>query len=29
MFAYDEVLKGNHMELNIIMLPGDTLVVPH
>jgi polysaccharide biosynthesis/export protein len=28
-FAYDEVLRGNHMELNIIMLPGDTLVVPH
>jgi polysaccharide export outer membrane protein len=28
-FAYDEVLRGNRMELNIIMLPGDTLVVPH
>jgi polysaccharide biosynthesis/export protein len=28
-FNYDEVLKGNHMELNILMLPGDTLVVPH
>ena len=28
-FAYDEVLRGNHMELNIILLPGDTLVVPH
>jgi polysaccharide export outer membrane protein len=28
-FNYDEVLKGNHMELNIVMLPGDTLVVPH
>ncbi len=28
-FDYDAVLKGNHMELNILMLPGDTLVVPH
>jgi polysaccharide biosynthesis/export protein len=28
-FNYDEILKGNHMELNIVMLPGDTLVVPH
>ena len=28
-FNYDEVLKGNHLELNIPMLPGDTLVVPH
>jgi polysaccharide export outer membrane protein len=29
LFDYDEVLKGNHMELNIQLLPGDTLVVPH
>lgn len=28
-FAYDDILKGKHMELNIAMLPGDTLVVPH
>ena len=28
-FRYDEVIKGNHMELNILLLPGDTLVVPH
>lgn len=28
-FDYDSVLKGQHMELNIPLLPGDTLVVPH
>jgi polysaccharide export outer membrane protein len=28
-FNYDEILKGNHTEMNILMLPGDTLVVPH
>jgi polysaccharide export outer membrane protein len=28
-FNYDEVLKGNHLEMNVSMLPGDTLVVPH
>ena len=28
-FNYDEVLKGNHLDMNISMLPGDTLVVPH
>jgi polysaccharide biosynthesis/export protein len=28
-FRYDEVIKGKHMELNILLLPGDTLVVPH
>jgi polysaccharide export outer membrane protein len=28
-FNYDAVLKGEHMELNILLMPGDTLVVPH
>jgi polysaccharide biosynthesis/export protein len=28
-FMYDEVLKGKHIEMNILLLPGDTLVVPH
>ena len=28
-FMYDEILRGKHMELNILLLPGDTLVVPH
>ena len=28
-FDYDAVLNGEHMELNIPMLPGDTLVVPN
>lgn len=28
-FDYDAVLKGEHMELNIPLLPNDTLVVPH
>ncbi len=27
-FDYDAVLKGQHMELNITMLPGDVLVAP-
>lgn len=27
-FDYDAALRGEHMELNIPMLPGDTLVVP-
>jgi polysaccharide export outer membrane protein len=27
-FDYDAVLKGQHMELNIPLLPGDTVVVP-
>ena len=26
---YDSVLKGEHMEMNIPLLPGDTVVVPH
>jgi polysaccharide export outer membrane protein len=28
-FDYDQVLKGENMELNVALLPGDTLVVPH
>jgi polysaccharide export outer membrane protein len=28
-FNYDEVLRGAHPEYNIVMLPGDTLMVPH
>jgi|SRR5579871_1176826 len=28
-FDYDAAMKGEHMELNHQMLPGDTLVVPH
>jgi polysaccharide export outer membrane protein len=28
-FDYDAVLRGERMELNIALLPGDTLVVPH
>jgi len=28
-FLYDDILKGKHMEQNIVMLPFDTLVVPH
>ena len=28
-FDYDAVLKGEHMELNIPLLAGDTVVVPH
>jgi polysaccharide export outer membrane protein len=28
-FDYDAVLKGERMELNIPLSPGDTLVVPH
>jgi len=28
-FNYDAVLKGQHIEMNIELLPGDTLVVPH
>jgi len=27
-FNYDAVLKGEHMELNIPLMPGDTIVVP-
>lgn len=28
-FDYDGVLKGEHMELNIPLMSGDTIVVPH
>ncbi len=28
-FDYDAVLRGQHMELNIYLTPGDTVVVPH
>ncbi len=28
-FDYDAVLRGEHTELNVELLPGDTLVVPH
>jgi len=28
-FDYDAVLKGEHMELNIPLMPGDTVVVPN
>jgi polysaccharide biosynthesis/export protein len=28
-FDYDAVLRGEHMELNIPLMAGDTLVVPH
>lgn len=28
-FNYDAVLKGEHMELNIPLMAGDTLVIPH
>jgi polysaccharide biosynthesis/export protein len=27
-FNYDAVVKGQHMELNVSLLPGDTIVVP-
>jgi polysaccharide biosynthesis/export protein len=29
LFNYDAVLKGEHMEMNIALLPDDTVVVPH
>ncbi len=28
-FPYNDVVNGKHTELNIVMLPNDTLVVPH
>jgi polysaccharide export outer membrane protein len=28
-FNYDAVIKGEHMEQNIQVLPDDTIVVPH
>ncbi len=27
-FNYDEVIKGKHLEQNIVLQPGDTIVVP-
>jgi len=29
LFDYDAVVKGQHMEQNVSLLPGDTIVVPH
>jgi polysaccharide export outer membrane protein len=29
MFNYDEVIKGEHVEQNILVRPEDTIVVPH
>jgi len=29
LFNYDQVIKGEHMEQNIQVLPDDTIVVPH
>jgi polysaccharide export outer membrane protein len=28
-FNYDNVVKGQNMEQNIVLLPGDTIVIPH
>jgi polysaccharide export outer membrane protein len=28
-FNYDEVVKGERMEQNSLLLPGDTVVIPH
>lgn len=28
-FNYDEVIKGEHLDQNIQLLPGDTVVIPH
>lgn len=28
-FNYDEVVKGESMEQNILLVPGDTVVIPH
>jgi polysaccharide biosynthesis/export protein len=28
-FNYDLVMKGQHMEMNMTLQPGDTVVVPH
>ena len=28
-FNYEEVVKGERMEQNVILLPGDTVVIPH
>jgi polysaccharide export outer membrane protein len=28
-FNYDEVVRGERMEQNVLLLPGDTVVIPH
>ena len=28
-FNYDEVVRGERMQQNVVLLPGDTVVVPH
>jgi polysaccharide export outer membrane protein len=28
-FNYDDVVKGQSMEQNVLLLPGDTVVIPH
>jgi polysaccharide export outer membrane protein len=28
-FNYEEVIRGEHMEQNVVLLPGDTVVIPH
>ncbi len=28
-FNYDEVVKGERMDQNVVLLPGDTLIIPH
>ena len=28
-FNYDEVVRGEHMEQNIVLVPNDTIVIPH
>jgi polysaccharide export outer membrane protein len=28
-FNYDEVIRGERMEQNIVLLPDDTVVIPH
>jgi len=27
-FDYDEVVKGERMEQNIVLMPGDTIIIP-
>ena len=28
-FNYEEVIRGERTEQNIILMPGDTVVIPH
>ena len=28
-FNYDEAIRGDKMEQNVQLLPGDTLIIPH